>query len=130
LAWEQPYPVTNEVGRYSVKGGASLPNSVTEDIGAFSLAPLYSSKQLRRINQLKILSITEPRTVNLKTGSTARVADAIISDETGSIKLSLWDNQINSICDGDNISIEKGYTKEYRREIILCVSKDGTLTKH
>jgi hypothetical protein len=52
LAWEQPYPVINQVGRYSVKCGANLPNSITEDIGAFSLAPLYSSKQLRRISQL------------------------------------------------------------------------------
>ena len=30
----------------------------------------------------KIESITEPRTVNLRTGGTAQVADAIISDET------------------------------------------------
>ena len=52
LAWEQPYLVTNQVGRYSLKSGANLPNSITEDIGAFSLAPLYSSEQLRRISQL------------------------------------------------------------------------------
>lgn len=72
----------------------------------------------------------EPRAVNLKTGSTAQVADAIISDETGTIKLPLWNDQINSICDGDNVTIDKGYTKEYHGEIILCVSKNGTLTKH
>ena len=52
LAWEQPYPVTNQVGTNLVKDGANLPNSITEDIGAFCLAPLYSSKQLRRISQL------------------------------------------------------------------------------
>jgi hypothetical protein len=43
----------------------------------------------------KVESIAKPRTVNTKTGGTAQVADAIISDETKSIKLSLWDNQIN-----------------------------------
>src|SRR4026207_2546730 len=52
LAWEQPYPVTNQVGRSSVKAGANLLNSITEDIRGFSLAPLYSSEQLRRISQL------------------------------------------------------------------------------
>ena len=33
-----------------VKEGLTLPNSVTEDIGGFSLAPSYSVKELRRIN--------------------------------------------------------------------------------
>ena len=42
-------------------------------------------------------SLTEPRTVNLRAGGTAQVADAIISDETGTIKLSLWDDQINMV---------------------------------
>ena len=33
-----------------VKEGQTLPNSVTEDIAGFSLAPSYSRTQLRRIN--------------------------------------------------------------------------------
>jgi hypothetical protein len=33
-----------------VKEGQTLPNSVTEDIGGFSLTPGYSKTQLRRIN--------------------------------------------------------------------------------
>ena len=33
-----------------VKEGQTLPNSVTEDIGGFSLSPGYSIRQLRRIN--------------------------------------------------------------------------------
>jgi ssDNA-binding replication factor A large subunit len=45
----------------------------------------------------RIESIGESQTVNLRTGITAQVAHAIISDETRSIKLSLWDNQINSV---------------------------------
>jgi len=78
----------------------------------------------------RIESVGEPRSVNLRTGSPGQVADAIISDGTGTIKLPLWNDQINSICHGDNITLDKGYTKEYRGEIILCVSKNGRLTKH
>ena len=80
--------------------------------------------QLLRANMKGLLiegrigNIGEPQSVNLKTGS-AQVTDAIISDETGSIKLSLWENRSNSIKEGDNVTIEKGYTKEYRGEIIL-----------
>ncbi|SHO44270.1 hypothetical protein NSIN_20285 [Nitrosotalea sinensis] len=47
-------PVENPVGRYLVKEGKNLPNSVTEDIGGFSLCPSYSAKQQRRIHRISV----------------------------------------------------------------------------
>ena len=47
-------PVESPVGRIPVKEGTNLPNSVTEDVGGFSLCPTYSAKQLRRIDRLRI----------------------------------------------------------------------------
>ncbi|MGB8937908.1 MAG: hypothetical protein WCC17_22690 [Candidatus Nitrosopolaris sp.] len=53
VAWE-PFPVRNPVERgYPVKDGVNLPNSLTEDIGGFSLCPMYSNMQLRRIRRLE-----------------------------------------------------------------------------
>ena len=52
MAWE-PNPVKNQVGRYLVRNGANLPNSVTEDIRGFSLCPHFSNKQLRRIARVR-----------------------------------------------------------------------------
>jgi len=43
----------NPVGRAPVKEGRNLPNSVTEDVGGFSLYSTYSEKQLRRIERLR-----------------------------------------------------------------------------
>jgi replication factor A1 len=77
----------------------------------------------------KIESITEPRTVNLRSGGTAQVADAIVSDETGSIKLSLWDDQINMVKQGDKVYIENGYTQEFRGQNSLNIGKYGKLKK-
>jgi replication factor A1 len=74
-------------------------------------------------------SLTEARTVNLRSGGTAQVADALISDETGSIKLSLWDEQINIVKHGDKISVENGYTQAFRGENSLNIGKYGKLTK-
>ena len=74
-------------------------------------------------------SLAEARTVNLRTGGTAQVADAVISDETGSIKLSLWDDQINIVKRGDRISIENGYTQAFRGENNLNIGKYGKLKK-
>jgi hypothetical protein len=60
LAWEQPYPATNQVGRYLEKEVANLPNSETEDARGFSMYPGYSDKQLRRINRLHRRNHREP----------------------------------------------------------------------
>jgi|SRR3954447_11228254 hypothetical protein len=57
LTWEQPRPIRQQVRKYPAKDGASIPNSVTEDIGGFSIAPWYSLKQLRRINDLRTRKI-------------------------------------------------------------------------
>lgn len=72
--------------------------------------------------------ITEPRTVNLRAGGSAQVADAIISDNTGNIKLSLWDEQIRMIKEGDKILIENGYTQAFRGENSLNIGRYGKLT--
>jgi len=51
LEVSQSEAVNTPVMGILVKEGLTLPNSVTEDIGGFSLAPRYSSKQLRGINR-------------------------------------------------------------------------------
>ncbi|MGD1837422.1 MAG: DNA-binding protein [Nitrososphaeraceae archaeon] len=85
---------------------------------------------MRGVNvQAKVDSISEPRTVNLRNGGTAQVADAQVSDETGTIKLSLWDDQINAVSEGDMVSVENGYTHAFRGETNLNIGKYGTLKK-
>ena len=69
----------------------------------------------------KIESVKEPRT--------AQVADAILSDESVSIKLSLWNDQINIVTEGDEVSIENGYTQSFRGENSLNIGRYGKLVK-
>ena len=77
----------------------------------------------------KIESIGEPRTVNLKAGGTNTVADAVISDESGSIKLSLWGDDIDKIQPGDRVSVENGYINTFKGENSLAVGKFGKLQR-
>jgi replication factor A1 len=77
----------------------------------------------------KIDRIEEPRTVNLRAGGTARVADATITDDSGSIKLSLWDDQIEMVKEGDMVVIENGYTQAFRGENSLNIGRYGKLRK-
>ena len=58
---------------------------------------------------------------------TLRVADAQIADETGSIKLTLWNEQIDQVNVGDNVKIENGYITSFKSEKQLNVGKFGTL---
>ena len=59
---------------------------------------------------------------------TYRVANAIIADETGTIKLTLWNDQIEQVSVNDLVKVENGYVTSFRGEIQLNVGKYGTLT--
>ena len=85
---------------------------------------------MRRISVVaKVIEKSEPREVRSRyRDETYRVADAIISDETGKIKLTLWNQQIEQVNVDDTVKIENGYIRSFRGEIQLNVGKYGTLT--
>ncbi len=56
------------------------------------------------------------------------VADAMVQDDTGTIKLTLWNEQIDMVNVGDNIKIENGYVTSFKGEIQLNVGKYGKLS--
>lgn len=83
---------------------------------------------MRRVDaEGEIAEISDPRTVNLRTGDQARVADCTLKDETGQIKLSLWDDQIDQVKLGSKVRITNGYTNSFRSELRLNVGKYGKL---
>jgi replication factor A1 len=72
--------------------------------------------------------ITSPRTVrSKKTGEDLRVSDVTLTDDTGSIKLVLWNNQISQIKPDSNVRIEEGYVKIYRDELQMSIGQWGTI---
>jgi len=60
--------------------------------------------------------------------TTHKVATAIIADETGTIKLTLWNEQINKVNVNDTVKVENGYVTSFRGEIQLNVGRYGKLT--
>ena len=58
---------------------------------------------------------------------TYRIVDAVVADETGSIKLTLWNEQIELVNVGDNVKIDNGYITSFKGEIQLNVGKFGQL---
>ncbi len=83
---------------------------------------------MRRVDaEGEIAEMADPRTVNLRTGDSARVADCMLKDESGQIKLSLWDDQIDMVKQGSKVRITNGYTNSFRSELRLNVGKYGKL---
>ena len=62
------------------------------------------------------------------TNETYKVADATIEDETGTITLTLWNEQVEQVNVGDRVRIENGYIKSFRDVLQLNSGKYGSLT--
>ncbi|MBL7054269.1 hypothetical protein ISS05_00760 [Candidatus Woesearchaeota archaeon] len=62
-----------------------------------------------------------------KFGNKGRVASAIAKDESGDIKLSLWNEQIDQVKAGDKVHITNGYVSEWQGEKQLTTGKMGKL---
>ena len=75
----------------------------------------------------KIDSVSHSREVQLKTGGTNTVADAILSDESGAVKLTLWASDINLVKPGDRVSVENAYIKTFIGENSLNIGKFGKM---
>jgi hypothetical protein len=75
----------------------------------------------------KVLEVTQPKHVVTRYGNLASLAKALIADETGKIKLCLWNEQIDSVAAGDTVQIENARTSRFRGERQLSLGKKGTV---
>ncbi len=76
----------------------------------------------------KVLEISKPNLVFTRYGNYASVANALIEDETGTIKLCLWNEQIDRISAGDTIKIENAKTSTFKGQRQLRIGKKGLLS--
>jgi len=79
--------------------------------------------------EAKVVEKGDPREVRSRyKDEVYHIVDAVVADESGSIKLTLWNEQIDLVNVGDNIKIENGYITSFKGEIQLNVGKFGKLT--
>ena len=85
---------------------------------------------MRRVDvEAKVIQKSDTREVHSRDGNeTYLVADAMIKDDTSTIKLTLWNEQIDQVNVNDNIKIENGYVTSFRGEIQLNVGRYGKLS--
>ncbi len=76
--------------------------------------------------QLLVKSVSDVRSVN-SYGKELRVANAVGSDDSGEIKISLWNDDITKVNTGDTIKITNGYVSEFNGERQLSAGKFGKI---
>ena len=64
-----------------------------------------------------------------KFGKELKVADAIFQDDTGSIKLTLWNDDVTRFKEGDKVKIIDGFVGEYQGDKQLTSGKFGRMEK-
>ncbi len=87
--------------------------------------------QSKNVNVLiKVVSVGEPKEIPSRFGGEPKkVAEATVGDETGTVILSLWQDQIGSVQENDVLQIENGYISLVRGHMRLNVGKHGKMTK-
>ncbi len=83
---------------------------------------------MKKVNlTAKVVEVSKPTFVVTRFGNYANVANAMVSDDTGKIKLCLWNDQISSIAVGDTLQIENARISAFRNEKQLRIGKTGSL---
>lgn len=75
----------------------------------------------------KVLDIPKPKLVFTRFGNYATVANASVTDETGTVKLCLWNEQISAVSAGDTVEIENASMSMYRGERQLRIGRNGKI---
>ena len=75
---------------------------------------------------VEVVSKEEPRTFE-KFGKEGRVCNAKVKDETGELKLTLWNEDVDKVNVGDKIHLQNGWCSEYRDEKQLSSGKFGKI---
>ncbi len=74
--------------------------------------------------KLTIVSLGETRDT-----SYGKVQSATAQDETGTVTLSLWNDQVGKFEANDVVVIKKGWCKDFRGQLQVSAGKYGTLEK-
>ncbi|MHC1585572.1 MAG: OB-fold nucleic acid binding domain-containing protein [Candidatus Syntropharchaeia archaeon] len=80
----------------------------------------------------EILDIGELRTFKRKDGSEGKVVNLIVGNESGRIRLALWDDhasEVYRLSVGDVIDVENGYMKERYNQVEIHVGRGGMIRK-
>jgi len=75
----------------------------------------------------KITGKSIPRYVFSRFGEALTLSTATISDGTGSMRMPLWNDEIDRVSIGDTVQIDNGRVRTFRGELQVSLGKKGRL---
>src|SRR3989337_1320068 len=101
------------------RAGVSAPSVKVSELGPYS-------KQVN--TTVKVVQKGEAReTVSRQEGTTHRVLDALVGAESGAIYMTLWDDNIDKVNEGETVSVKNGYVRPFKGSMRLNIGRYGTL---
>lgn len=83
----------------------------------------------KRVNiVVKVLEIGERKEVSSRMGGSRALAEARVGDETGTVLMTLWEDQIDRVSEGEVLRIENGFMSLVRGHLRLNVGKYGSMS--
>jgi replication factor A1 len=76
----------------------------------------------------KIVEVPLRQLVNTRYGLGAYVSNILLADETGTIRLGLWNSQIDGVALGDTVNIEKAKVATFYGMLQLRIGRSGTIS--
>jgi ssDNA-binding replication factor A large subunit len=111
--------MSEEEGQAAGGAGVSAPNVKVSELGPYS-------KQVN--TSVKVVQKGEAReTVSRQDGTTHRVLDALVGDDTGTIYMTLWDENIDKVNEGDSVNVKNGYVRPFKGSMRLNIGRYGSL---
>jgi len=98
------------------------------DLGAryFKIKELKTG--MKRINlKARVLAISRPQLALTKYNDYVMFSNVTLTDETGTVKLTLWNGRINSLSINDTVEVENANVTAYKGETQLRIGRQGTL---
>jgi hypothetical protein len=113
--------------------------SDSNDISMPLSPPKESIIRQKRVNELTagmkgvdvkatIVEVPPSKSVYSKWGEPCSVSNVKLNDDTGSIRLCLWNDHINAVHVGDSIEVKNGYVYNFNGELQLRLRKHSTLS--
>ena len=77
----------------------------------------------------EISELEEPKKITTKFGKQLTVANGVLKDDSGEIKLALWNEDATKFAKGDNVRITNGWVSEFQGELKVSSGRNGTIEK-
>jgi len=75
----------------------------------------------------EVSEVMEPREVMTKFGTTVKLTEIILKDDSGEVKLTLWGDKADGVEAGKSLELKGAFVKNFRDTPQLGIGKTGSI---